>query len=61
MNIKHKAILITLAIPLIAIAFVYTIVQYPLILAFAVLVGLLYTVYKGVLNYLEFEEKRKPK
>ena len=60
MNIKLKAILITLAIPLIAVAVVYTIVQYPAILLFAVLAGLLYTVYQGVLNYLKFSEKRKP-
>jgi hypothetical protein len=39
---------------------VYTIVQYPAILLFAVLAGLLYTVYQGVLNYLKFSEKRKP-
>jgi hypothetical protein len=61
MNIKLKAILITVAMPLIAVAMVYTIVEFPLILVFAVLAGLLYTVYKGVLNYLEFEEKRKPR
>lgn len=61
MNIKLKATLITLAIPLIAVAFVYTIVQYPLIIVFTVLGGLLYTVYRGVLNYLEFNEKRKPR
>ena len=61
MNIKLKATLITLAIPLIAVAFVYTIVQYPLIIVFTVLAGLLYSVYKGVLNYLEHNEKRKPR
>jgi Flp pilus assembly protein TadB len=59
MNIKYKAILITLAIPLIAVAFVYTIVQYPLIILFTVLGGLLYTVYRGVLNYLEHNERFK--
>jgi hypothetical protein len=59
MNIKLKATLITLAIPLIAVAFVYTIVQYPLIIVFTVLGGLLYTVYRGVLNYLEHNERFK--
>ena len=59
MNIKLKATLITLAIPLIAVAFVYTIVQYPLIIVFTVLAGLLYSVYKGVLNYLEHKERFK--
>jgi hypothetical protein len=61
MNIKLKATLITIAIPLIAVALVYTIVQFPLIIVFAVLGGLLYTVYNAVLNYLEFNEKRKPR
>ena len=61
MNIKLKAILITLAMPLIAFAFVYTIVQYPSIIIFTVFGGLLYAVYKGVLNYLELKEKRKPR
>jgi Flp pilus assembly protein TadB len=59
MNIKLKATLITIAIPLIAVAFVYTIVQYPLIILFTVLGGLLYTVYRGVLNYLEHNERFK--
>jgi hypothetical protein len=61
MNIKLKAILITLAMPLIAFAFVYTIVQYPLIIVFTVFGGLLYAVYNAVLNHLELKEKRKPR
>lgn len=61
MNIKLKAALITVAIPLIAVAMVYTIVEFPLILVFVVLAGLLYTVYNGVLNYLNFQEKSKPR
>jgi hypothetical protein len=61
MNIKLKAILITAMMPIVAVAFVYTIVQFPLILVFAALGGLLYTAYRGVLNYLEFNEKRKPR
>jgi hypothetical protein len=59
MNIKIKAALITVAIPLIAVAAVYTIVQFPAVLFFAVLAGFLYTVYKGVLNYLNFQAKYK--
>jgi hypothetical protein len=59
MNIKHKAALITAAMPLIAVAFVYTIVEFPLILVFATLGGLLYTAYRGVLNYLEHNERFK--
>jgi hypothetical protein len=61
MNIKLKAALITVAIPLIAVAAVYTIVRFPAVLFFAFLAGFLYFVYKGVLNYLEFNEKRKPR
>jgi phosphatidylglycerophosphate synthase len=61
MNIKLKATLITIAIPLIAVALVYTIVQYPLIIVFTVFGGLLYTVYNAVLNYLKFKEKSKPR
>ncbi len=59
MNIKLKAILITLAIPLIAVAFVYAIVSFPAVLFFAFLGGFLYFVYRGVLNYLEHNERFK--
>ena len=59
MNIKLKAALITVTMPIIAVAAVYTIVQFPAVLFFAVLAGFLYTVYKGVLNYLNFQEKYK--
>lgn len=61
MNIKLKAALITVAMPIIAVAAVYTIVRFPAVLFFAFLGGFLYFVYKGVLNYLEFNEKRKPR
>jgi hypothetical protein len=61
MNIKLKAALITLAIPLIAVAFVYTIVKFPAVLFFVFLGAFLYFVYKGVLNYLEYNEKKKPR
>jgi uncharacterized MnhB-related membrane protein len=59
MNIKHKAILITAAIPLIAVALVYTIVKYPAIIFFAVLGALMYFLYRGVLNHLEYKERFK--
>jgi hypothetical protein len=61
MNIKHKAILITAAIPLIAVALVYTIVKFPAVIFFAVLGAILYFLYRGVLTHLEFKEKRKPR
>jgi uncharacterized MnhB-related membrane protein len=59
MNIKHKAILITAAIPLIAVALVYTIVKFPAIIFFAVLGALMYFLYRGVLNHLEHNERFK--
>jgi hypothetical protein len=59
MNIKLKAALITVAMPIIAVAAVYTIVQFPAVLFFAVLAGFLYTMYRGVLNYLEHNERFK--
>lgn len=59
MNIKIKAALITVTMPLIAVAFVYTIVKFPAVLFFAFLGGFLYFVYKGVLNYLEHNERFK--
>lgn len=61
MNIKLKAALITVAIPLIAVAIVYTIVQFPAMILFVFLAGFLYLMYRAVLNYLEFKEKRKPR
>jgi hypothetical protein len=59
MNIKLKAILITLAMPLIAVALVYTIVRFPAIIFFAVLGSLLYFLYRGVLSHLELKERKK--
>jgi hypothetical protein len=55
MNIKLKAFLITIAGFFGLVATVYTIVKFPLVLAFAVLGGLLYVLYSGVLNYLEHQ------
>jgi hypothetical protein len=59
MNIKHKAILITAAMPLIVVALIYTIAKFPVVLFFAALGGVLYFVYRGVLNYLEHNERFK--
>jgi hypothetical protein len=59
MNIKHKAVLITVAIPVILFALLVMIANFPMILFFAIVGGLLYLVYRAVLNYLEFEENRK--
>ena len=63
MNIKHKAILITAAMPLIVVALIvaltYTIAKFPVVLFFAALGGVLYFVYRGVLNYLEYNERFK--
>ncbi len=59
MNIKLKAILITLAGFFGLIAFFYTMLWYPLIIVFAGLGGLLYIVYRGVLNYLTHNERYK--
>ncbi len=59
MNIKLKAILITVAGFLGLVATVYAIAKFPAILFVAALGGLLYSVYRGVLNYLEYKEKNK--
>jgi hypothetical protein len=61
MNIKLKATLITVAGFFGLFATLYAIVQFPLVLVLMTLGGLLYFVYRGVLNYLEHEEKRKPR
>jgi hypothetical protein len=59
MNIKLKAILITAMMPLIVVALIYTIAKFPVVLFFAALGGVLYFVYRGVLNYLEHNERFK--
>ncbi len=61
MNIKLKAVLITVAGFFGLFATLYTIVEFPLVLLLITLGGLLYCVYRGVLNYLEHEGKRKPR
>ena len=60
MNIKLKATLITAMMLIIVVALIYTITKFPAVLVFAALGGLLYFVYRGVLNHLEYKEKRKP-
>jgi uncharacterized MnhB-related membrane protein len=59
MNIKYKAILITLAVFFGLFAALYTIAHYPAIIFFAVLGALMYFLYRGVLNHLEYNERFK--
>lgn len=59
MNIKLKATLITLAGFFGLFATVYAIAQYPEVLFFALMGGLVFLVYKAVLNYLEHNERFK--
>ena len=59
MNIKLKAILITVAGFFGLFATVYVIAQYPAVLFFALIGGVLYVLYRAVLNHLEEEQKRK--
>ena len=61
MNVKLKAALITIAGLFGLFATLYTIVEFPLVLLLITLGGVLYCAYRGVLNYLEHEEKRKPR
>jgi arginine exporter protein ArgO len=59
MNIKYKAILITLAGFFGLFAIVYTIAHYPVVLFFILIGGTVFLVYKAVLNYLEHNERFK--
>jgi uncharacterized membrane protein YesL len=59
MNIKHKAILITLAGFFGLFAALYIIANYPALLFFILIGGLVFLVYKAVLNYLEHNERFK--
>ena len=61
MNIKLKAILITVAGFFGFFATLYTIVEFPLVILLIALGGLLYLMYRAVLNHLKHEEKRKPR
>ena len=59
MNIKLKAILITLAGFFGLFATVYAIVQFPAVMFFIFTGALVYLVYRAVLNYLEHNERFK--
>jgi hypothetical protein len=59
MNIKLKAFLITIAGFFGLFATLYAIAQYPAILFFAIVGGLVFLIYKAVLNYLEHNERFK--
>ena len=59
MNIKLKALLITVVGFLGLFATLYAIAQYPAVLFFALMGGLVFLVYKAVLNYLEHNERFK--
>jgi hypothetical protein len=59
MNIKYKALLITVVGFFGLFATLYAIAQYPAVLFFALLGGLVFLVYKAVLNYLEHNERFK--
>jgi hypothetical protein len=59
MNIKHKAILITLAGFFGLFAALYIIANFPEVLFFILFGGLVFLMYKAVLNYLEHNERFK--
>jgi threonine/homoserine/homoserine lactone efflux protein len=58
MNIKLKAWLITLAIPVLVAILTVLIARFPLIILLVLVGGALYLLYSGILNYLEFKENR---
>ena len=59
MNIKLKAVLLTVAGFFGLFATLFTIVQFPAVLFFIFIGGTVFLVYKAVLNYLEHEERFK--
>lgn len=59
MNIKYKALLITVAGFFGLFVTLYAIAQYPAVLLFALMGGMVFLVYKAVLNYLEHNERFK--
>jgi hypothetical protein len=61
MNIKLKAALIAIAMPIVAGAVAYTIVQFPILLVASMFGGAVYCFYRGVLSHLEFREKYNQK
>jgi threonine/homoserine/homoserine lactone efflux protein len=58
MNIKLKAWLITLAIPVLVAILTVLIARFPLVILLVLVGGALYLLYSGILNYLEFKENR---
>ena len=56
MNIKLKALLITISVLVGIFGFMYTIVMYPIVILFGVIAGLFYGMYRLVLNYLEYNK-----
>lgn len=61
MNIKVKALLIAIGILLGIATFVYTMVFHPGYILIVVVIGLVFGLYKLVLNDLTIREKRKSK
>jgi hypothetical protein len=59
MNIKLKAILITVAVFLGGVTLIYIIAPFPAVMFLAALGGLVYFVYRGVLSQLEYNKKYK--
>lgn len=58
MNIKLKAWLITLAIPVLVAILTVLIARFPLVILLVLVGGGLYLLYSDILNYLEFKENR---
>lgn len=58
MNVKRKAALLTLAIPVLVAILTVLIARFPLVILLVLVGGALYLLYSGILNYLEFQENR---
>ena len=61
MNIKLKAFLLALSVPILMALFVYILVFHIEYIAIVALFGLVFGLYKLILNDLEEREKRKKK
>ena len=59
MNIKLKAMLITVVGFFGVFGTLYAMTEFPLLILLAALGGVLYVLYRAVLNHLEEEQKRK--
>jgi threonine/homoserine/homoserine lactone efflux protein len=59
MNIKLKAWLITLAIPISVAILTVLIARFPLVILLVLVGGALYCLYSGILNYLEYKDRWK--